>query len=147
MKTVMRLAALCTFCTICTFCLAQSKPADPPTTTGDHETTGSYHAIPPAPPAKIPLAPSIVKDELWVAVHKRDMAQKQMSDLNAQLMQIQGQATQKMQTLQGQQKQAEVDIEAAKAKAYAAAKLDPAKYDFDLETMEFSAKAASEAKK
>jgi hypothetical protein len=112
---------------LCTFGFAQSKPADPP--------------------AKIPLAPSTAKDELWVAVHKKDMAQKQMSDLNAQLMQIQGQATTKMQSLQTQEKQAESDIEAAKMKAYAAAKLDPGKYDFDLETMEFSAKTASEAKK
>jgi hypothetical protein len=116
---------------LCSFAGAQQKPADPP----------------PATSAKIPLAPSIAKDELWVAVHKRDMAQKQISDLTAQFVQMQNQATQKMQTLQAQEKQTEADIEAAKTKAYAAAKLDPVKYDLDLETMEFSAKAASEAKK
>jgi hypothetical protein len=127
MKTLTIAAALM----LCSFAGAQSKPADPP----------------PAPAAKIPLAPSIAKDELWVAVHKRDMAQKQISDLTAQFVQMQNQATTKMQSLQAQEKQTEADIDAAKVKAYAAAKLDPAKYDLDLETMEFSAKTPVEAKK
>ena len=107
----------------------QSKPADPP--------------------AKVPLAPSVAKDELWTAVHKRDMAQKQIADLSAKFAQLQNQATQQMQTLQAQEKQAENEIEAAKPKAFAAAKLDPSKYDLDLDTLEVSPKPEpkAEAKK
>lgn len=107
---------------LCSFASAQSKPVDPP--------------------AKIPLAPSIAKDELWTAVHKRDMAEKQISELNTRFLQLQQQATTQLTQLQAQDKQAVDAIEAAKSKAYAAAKLDPAKYDLDLETMEFSPKAA-----
>jgi outer membrane murein-binding lipoprotein Lpp len=111
---------------LCTFGLAQSKPADPP--------------------AKIPVTLES-RDPLRAAIHKQDQVQKQISDLTAQFVQMQNQATTKMQTLQAQEKQTEADIEAAKLKAYAAAKLDPAKYDLDLDTMEFSTKTASEAKK
>ena len=97
---------------------------------------------------KIPLAPSSTKDALWTAVHKRDLAEKQISDLNARFLQLQQQATQQLQTLQAQDKQAADAIEAAKKQAYALAKLDPGKYDLDLETMEFSQKApAPEPKK
>ena len=105
---------------LCNFAWAQSKPADPP--------------------AKVPLAPSVAKDELWTAVHKRDMAQKQIADLSAKFAQLQNQATQQMQTLQAQEKQAENEIDAVKPKAFAAAKLDPEKYELNLDTMEFSPK-------
>jgi hypothetical protein len=97
-------------------------------------------ADPPAP--KITLAPSPVKDELYSAVHKRDTAEKQIADLNSRFLQLQQQATQQLQQLQAQDKQAADAIEAAKTKAFASAKLDPAKYDLDLETMEFSPKPA-----
>ena len=127
---------------LCTFGVAQSKPAEhtnvPPPLTGDAVTAPST--------AKIPVTLES-KDALRAAIHKQDQAQKQLSDLNAQLMQIQNQATAKMQTLQAQEKQADEAVTQAKTKAYAAAKLDPGKYDLDLETMEFSPKTASEAKK
>lgn len=136
----MKLAALLAFCTICTFCLAQS-PATP------LQPAAKVEDVKPAPKtAKIPVPVSLAKDQLWVAIHKRDMAQKQISDLQTQFAQMQAQATQKLQSLQAQDKQAEDAIEAAKVKVYAEAKLDQAHYDLDTEAMEFSEKSSPTAK-
>lgn len=127
MKNAARI--LCMLYASCLLGFAQSKPADLPT--------------------KIPLAPSVAKDELWTAVHKRDMAQKQISDLSAKFAQLQNQATQQMQTLTSNLASAETEIKTAREKAFAAAKLDPEKYDLNLDTMEFSPKPEpkAEAKK
>jgi hypothetical protein len=134
MKTAAHLLASCTLCLLCTLCFAQSANVA-------NQPIGHVAEKPADPPAKISLPPSAAKDELWSAVHKRDQAQKQIADLNARFLQLQQQATAQLQTLQAQDKQAADAIEAAKTKAYAATKLDPAKYDLDLETMEFSPKA------
>ena len=125
---------------------AQSKPADPTAPAGDdsHQVAGLAQATPGK--AKIPVTIES-RDVLRAAIHKQDQAQKQISDLTAQFVQMQNQATTKMQTLQAQEKQAAEAVSEAKTKAYAAAKLDPGKYDLDLDTMEFSAKTPTEAKK
>jgi hypothetical protein len=121
-----------TFCavalTLCSFAGAQSKPADPPA------------------PIKIPVSLES-RDTLRAAIHKQDLDDKQISDLTAQFAQMQNQAQTKMQGLQADKEKWSKLIEAEKKQAFVNAKLDPAKYDLDSETMEFSAKLPAEAKK
>lgn len=121
-----------TFCavalTLCSFAGAQSKPADPPA------------------PIKIPVSLES-RDPLREAIHKQDQNDKQISDLSSQFAQMQNQAQTKMQGLQADKEKWSKLIEAEKKQAFVNAKLDPAKYDLDSETMEFSAKLPAEAKK
>jgi hypothetical protein len=122
---------------LCTFGVAQSKSTVPP-------AIADVSAAPSA--AKIPV-PMESKDALRSAIHKQDQDDKQISDLNAGYIQMQTQAQTKMQSLQADKEKYSKLIEAEKKQAFINAKLDPAKYEIDLEAMEFSAKTASEAKK
>jgi TolA-binding protein len=96
-------------------------------------------------PAKIALPSSPAKDALYAAIHKRDQAEKQISELNLRLQQLQNQATQQYQQLQETDKLAGAALEAATTAAFKAANLDQSKYTLDLETMEFSARPEPKA--
>lgn len=106
-------------------------------------------AKPADPPAKVALPSSPAKDALYSAIHKRDQADKDLTDLNLKLTQLQNQAAQQYQQLQARKQQADIAVDAARSEAYKAAKLDPAKFELNDETMEFTAKPepAKEAKK
>jgi hypothetical protein len=133
MKTLTFCAALLM---LCSFADAQSKPTVPPVSTAD--------AAPNT--VKIPV-PLESRDPLRSAIHKQDQDDKQISDLTSQFAQMQSQAQTKMQGLQADKEKWSKLIESEKKQAFVDAKLDPAKYDLDSETMEFSAKLPAEAKK
>ena len=95
--------------------------------------------VPPKPadsPAPLTLAPSPAKDALYAAIHRRDQIEKQMTDLNLRFSTLQAQATQQFKELQDQDAKAGAALDAAKTEALKAAKLDPAKYSLDLDTMQ-----------
>jgi hypothetical protein len=59
-----------------------------------------------------------------------------MTDLNLRFSTLQAQATQQFKELQDQDAKAGAALDAAKTEALKAAKLDPAKYSLDLDTMQ-----------
>jgi hypothetical protein len=119
---------------------AWPQQAAPPAKRETPSVTTPPAPAPAASPAKVAIPPSTVKDELASALHKRDAAQKQISDLQLNFIQVQAQATQKLQALQAQEKQATDAIDAAKKKLLAAAKLDPAHYTVSEDPIEAVAK-------
>lgn len=121
--------------TLCSFAAAQSTPA-------------AHNNDPPAAPATIKASvPLESRDSLRAAIHKRDVDDKQISDLTSQFAQMQSQAQTKMQSLQTDKEKWSKLIESEKKQAFVNAKLDPAQYDLDEDTMEFSAKLPAAAKK
>lgn len=90
-------------------------------------------------PVKIPV-PAADKDNLRALIHKQDKIEKQVAELNAQFMKLQQQAIAQMQGLQADQEKQKKAIDAAETQAFAAAKLDPAKYTLDEDAMEFTPK-------
>lgn len=114
------------------FAQAAAPPADPPTSKQQQDKL-------PAPASlKIPMSPA--KDACYAAVHKKDAADKAMSDLNTQMMTLQSQAQQKYQQLQAQQAEAQKEVEAADAALLKELKLDPATHTVNHDTMEAVAK-------
>jgi TolA-binding protein len=122
---VVSIVALVLSCSVA-FAQAPPKPADPPK----------------AEKIAVPLE---ARDNLRAAIHKQDQIEKQISDLNSQFLQVQSRAQQQSQSLQSQEKAAADAVEAAKVEAYKAAKLDRAKWEIDIEGMEFSAKPEQKA--
>lgn len=94
--------------------------------------------LPPPASLKIPMSPA--KDACYAAVHKKDAADKAMSDLNTQMMTLQSQAQQKYQQLQAQQAEAQKEVDAADAALLKELKLDPATHVVNHDTMEAVAK-------
>ena len=119
------------------FTLAQAPqpgPSPPP------EAKASANA-----PGKIPVPASIAKDQLWVATHKRDMVEKQISELHVNLIEVEQQAQEKLTGLRNQQKQAADEIEAARTKLFAQSKVDQATYDLNEDMTDFVPKPATKA--
>jgi hypothetical protein len=103
-------------------------------------------AAPPKPPdqpkaeVKLTAPPSKEKDALNAAIHKKDTADKAVSDLSLRVAQIQQQAQQQFAQLDAQQKAADKAVAEAEAAILKEMKLDPEKYAFNRETMEATAK-------
>jgi hypothetical protein len=83
---------------------------------------------------------SPAKDAIYAAIHKKDQADKALTELNLKLAQIQQQANQQFDALQKQTVAAQAALDDAEKKAFEAAHLDPAKFTLDHETMEFTPK-------
>jgi hypothetical protein len=115
----------------------------------DGESHGSFQTAsveaqkPDASTQKItvPIPSSPAKDALFTAMHKKDQADKAVSDLNAKVLQLQQQIQQQSTQLEAQQKAASKSVDDAQVALLKEMKLDPEKYSVNLETMEATAKA------
>jgi hypothetical protein len=108
------------FAVPCVF--AQAAPVAPP-----------QDKLPVAASQKIPIPLSPAKDALWAALHKKDSADKALTDLQTQAQQL-------FAKFQAQQTEAQKQVEAAESAVLQELKLDPAKYVINPETMEAAAK-------
>jgi hypothetical protein len=106
----------------------------------DAPTAAPVAPKPAKPPAKIVLKTGPEKDALLVAVHHKDQADKELSDLNLRLQQLQTQAQAEYQRIQSKQSEATKAVEDARAAALKAMDLDPGKYVLDQESFEATPK-------
>jgi len=139
MKTAAKmLYILYVLCTLGTLGVAQAKPVDqtPAAATKPAKLTT---------PERTPV-PDSAKEALRIAIHQHDQAQKQISDINLQFLQVQSQAKTQMEAAQKKEQESQAAITRAEDEAYKAAGLDRAGYAIDDETMQFSAKAMPPAK-
>jgi hypothetical protein len=98
--------------------------------------------LPSAPaPQKITIPPSAAKDALYAAIHKRDQADKALSDLNLQLANVQAAAAKQYEAISKQQTAAAAEVAKAEDAVYRAMGLDKAKFTLDDEKMELTEKA------
>jgi hypothetical protein len=87
-------------------------------------------------PAKIPIPRSAAKDALYAAVHKKDVADKAIAELNAKTIQFQSGAQQQFLKLDAQQKEAQKEQDAADAALLKELNLDDGRHMINHETME-----------
>jgi len=118
-------------CSALVFAQAPQQPKTLPLITEEKSVAASE---------KIPAPPSKEKDALNAAIHKKDTADKAVSDLSLRVAQIQQQAQQQFAQLDAQQKAADKAVAEAEAALLKEMKLDPEKYTFNRETMEATAR-------
>jgi hypothetical protein len=106
---------------LCSLAFSQAKPADPA-------------------PAPVPTLSAEQKVSLLTLQHKLDATQKQMKDLDLQFQQLQTNAKNQFQSLQQQESAQKAELDAAQKRVLSDMKLDPARYDLNLETLAITAK-------
>jgi len=120
--------AICVLCRVA--CPAQANPTDPPAA----EVTKPAKLTEAAPKP----VPSAAKEALFEAMHAHDKAQKQISDINLQFLQVQAQAKQQMDMAQAQEKTSAAAVAKAEDEAYKAAGLERKDYKIDDDAMQFT---------
>ena len=109
----------------------------------------------PDDPTSAPASVKVDSDRavsLLQLQHKIDETNKQMSDLDNNFLKFQAQAKSQYEAFRTQLAQQQAELDKARADAFKAAKLDPAGYDLELDSMTFKpkptqAKAAAPAPK